>query len=366
MYARRVERAETHAARVKEVLAACRPGGDPEGFGRELASALDRTIGFDVFCFGAVDPQTLLPTSNLTNWPDPDISRAVWRNEFREPDVNKFRELALSGRIAGRLSQGTHGNLNSSARFRSTMRACALRHELRAVLCVDGECWGRLVLFRDNAGEDFDDADVALVKAIAPHAAAAIRRIAAETVCATEMTAARGIVLIDSDGQCIGTNAEARHWLDELGADRRRKPPQLPDGLSIIAAAALAPAAQSEPSESWAKVRTHAGTWLRLTASAVTSGSERQVAVTIEPAPDGDVAELLLHRYGLTRREREVALLVFEGWSTQEIAAALWISAYTVQDHLKSVFEKVGVRSRRDLISTIFERHQSPLPTKRA
>ena len=72
--------------------------------------------------------------------------------------------------------------------------------------------------------------------------------------------------------------------------------------------------------------------------------------MVVEPAEPQSTLGVLLAAYGLTAREVDVARLVLRGDSTKAIAGSLHISAHTVQDHLKSVFDKVGVRSRRDLV----------------
>jgi DNA-binding CsgD family transcriptional regulator len=96
-----------------------------------------------------------------------------------------------------------------------------------------------------------------------------------------------------------------------------------------------------------------AGGWLLIHASHLNGSADGDIAITIEQASPRTAAPLLLSSQGLTPREHEVALLVLRGASTQAIAAELYVSAYTVKDHIKSIFAKTGVRSRRDLVAQV-------------
>ena len=85
-----------------------------------------------------------------------------------------------------------------------------------------------------------------------------------------------------------------------------------------------------------------------------------RVAVIVEPAHPAKISPLLMSAYGLTEREQEVSRLVLQGYSTTEIAERLVISTHTVQQHLRNIFDKTGVRSRRDLVSKVFFTHYEP------
>jgi ATP/maltotriose-dependent transcriptional regulator MalT len=55
----------------------------------------------------------------------------------------------------------------------------------------------------------------------------------------------------------------------------------------------------------------------------------------------------------LTSREREVALLAAQGWTSRDIAGRLFLSARTVDTHLARVYRKLGVSGREDLAGAL-------------
>ncbi|WP_051836178.1 helix-turn-helix domain-containing protein [Streptomyces sp. NRRL WC-3742] len=93
------------------------------------------------------------------------------------------------------------------------------------------------------------------------------------------------------------------------------------------------------------------GEWWSVHATRLTGPPGAQTAVTVEPAPPQQRSTLLLSAYGLSLAQNRVATLVLRGCSTREISAELCISANTVQEHLTAVFDRLGVRSRRELVA---------------
>ncbi|MFP4173380.1 MAG: LuxR C-terminal-related transcriptional regulator [Candidatus Hydrogenedentota bacterium] len=57
----------------------------------------------------------------------------------------------------------------------------------------------------------------------------------------------------------------------------------------------------------------------------------------------------------LSRRELEVSFRAADGLSSREIAAQLFLSPRTVDNHLRSVYQKTGVRGRAELRAVLLD-----------
>jgi DNA-binding NarL/FixJ family response regulator len=150
-------------------------------------------------------------------------------------------------------------------------------------------------------------------------------------------------------------NTAADRWLAELGAGRTAPLP-----IAVVALAARLRSASPADRSPRLRVRTMTGRWAVLEASWMRSENPRSVAVIAREASPEEVMPIALTSFGLTRQECAVATLVFHGLSTRSLSQQLRISESTVQDHLKSIFDKTGVRSRRELVATVLRQGYLP------
>jgi DNA-binding CsgD family transcriptional regulator len=349
----------------RDRLAADLAGLARDGLGwTEYVAAADRalakTLDFDRSCWHTVDPGTVLMTGSVNR--NVGCSGAwLAEHEYVIEDVNKWGFLARSGRLAGATSQATHGDLMRSARHRSH-RGVGIGDELRGSMVDHDGYWAAVGLLRDVDRAWFSEADVAVLASLSVVIAAGARRALVSTIAAEAMgtTTGPGVVTFDAEGNVEALTPAAAEWIGLLTEDPPPDPPG--DSKVVQAVAARARNATSgDPLQAGARARLRAtdGTWLLLYGSRL-SGDDGRTVVVIQQASPSEVAPLVALAYGLTPREVDVTRMCLAGFATKEIAARLHLSAYTVQDHLKAIFEKTGVRSRGGLVGQVFLEHYIP------
>lgn len=312
-------------------------------------------------CWFTLDPASLLVTSHFDEG-IPELPPEFLVQEYCEDDVNKLADVARSERGIQTLHEVTGGDPSQTPRWQANI---ALGGDQEMIACLRtraGDVWGAVGLYRETGQPLFDDKELAFVQAVAPYLAEGARRaLLVGEAADPDGPDAPGLVVFSSDWSIESTTPGVEHWLSELpGSDWDAG--KLPSAVLAVAAQALRTAEQpDEPGEvAVSRVLSRSGTWVILHGAALVSDRARRVAVIVEPAHPARISSLLMSAYGLTERERDVTRLVLQGNSTAEIAERLVVSPHTIQQHLKSVFDKTGVRSRRDLVGKVFFSHYEP------
>jgi DNA-binding CsgD family transcriptional regulator len=208
-----------------------------------------------------------------------------------------------------------------------------------------------MCLHRADARAGFDEAARSALARLAPHIAEGLRLSMLLDPASIETDAdGPGVIVLEADLTLAAITPAAEPWLAEIATDWPAWGP-LPVPIYAVAARLLEgdPARGGPPR---LRVRGASGRWLTVHASQLL-GNTPKIAVVIEAARPEDTIPVVLRARGLSSREADVARLVLRGYSTRQIVDRLHISRYTVQDHLKSVFEKTGVRSRRELVAEL-------------
>lgn len=358
----------TAARARRDIVRLAHTRADSFALRQRVAERLRRWVDFDAFCWWTTDPATMFLTTSVAEWEKfPSAScLQIHRNEYLEQDFNKFRDLARGKATAAVLAQATDGHPERSNRYQQLMWPDGMTAELRSAQAVDGACWGALALYRAAGRPDFDQHDARLLADLAPHLAHGLRTaLLADAIDSAAGPDTSGLIIIGADGRVSAVTAGAARWLQHLGDAVGGRLPEhrLSDAIHAVASVARGSHDGAGPARlPRARVRVETGEWLLVHAARLERDGEPSddVAVMIERARPTQIAAVLVRAYGLSERETDVVRAVLHGLSTEEIARSLHLSPYTVQDYLKSVFHKVGVSSRRELVAQIFTEQHWP------
>lgn len=343
----------------ERIRAASRAGLDVASFLDEASSALASAVPNENHLNGpywyALDPESRLITSDYGGEGCELDTAEVMRWEYLEDDVNKYFDVLSHPRGVQTLHEVTAGRPERSRIYREYMAVEGIAQEMLVALCgKKGDAWGTVRLNRLRGQPEFNADELAYMAAVAPDLAEGIRRgLVVGEATDPDHPDAPGLIVLDADGEIASLSAQATSWIERLSYGSDRGP--LPASIASAASAALACARGEGPAaESVVRVRVADGSWISVHGTVMRLGSTATAAVVIEPAHRDRISPLLMVIHGLTPREQGITRLVLQGLSTAQLATRLEISPHTVQQHLKSIFEKVGVRSRRELVATLF------------
>jgi DNA-binding CsgD family transcriptional regulator len=315
-------------------------------------------------CWFTFDPGSLLITSHY----DPVITEIpgdFLAFEYYHDDVLKMADVARSPSGVTSIHEATDGDPSRSPAWRQFVQPYGGDQQLMVALRSKPDtAWGMLALYRNPAQPPFEPGEVSFLTSVATHLAEGARRgLLLGEASDPDWPLAPSLVILGEDWTIQSMTPGAERVLADMPGDQEwASGASLPACVLAVAAQAMSrldpPDATTEPAV--VRVRARSGQWLTLHGTPLLREQERRVAVIIERADPDRLMPLLMDAYGLTDREKGLTRLVLQGEGTADIAAKLFISPQTVQQHLKSVFEKTGVRSRRELVSKVFFTHYEP------
>lgn len=333
---------------------------------QRVGRALYRCVPFTFYSAATIDPASSLITHAFSEQLDgKEGARPVnpkWFEQFYFEELyGKTIELARRGTFATTIEAETDGHLEQSLCYRESMRPAGIEHKAHAIF-VDRNLWGDMELYRGAGSPSFSPREVEIVRRIAPDVGAGLKFAALRSRAMSDVVddTTPGVLVIDPKGHVSATPAAAMLLadLDDLHP-LWRDGAHLPTAVHVLLGA-LQRSREAKPGDAPVvprlRARGRSGRWLALHAahSEATDTRLAERLVVIAPAPAQELVWLGMTAYGLSGREEEVVKLVVAGLSTKQISERLFIAEHTVQRHLSNIFEKVGVRSRRDLVKQLF------------
>ncbi|MFC9357000.1 LuxR C-terminal-related transcriptional regulator [Rhodococcus sp. NPDC057014] len=312
-------------------------------------------------CWFTLDPVSLLMTSHYHLGMD-EFPGEWLAAEYYEDDVQSVPGVMRSATGLSTLHDAAGGDPSHSPRWRRNRTLGGDQELIARLRTRSGETWGALSLYRAEGMPMFTESEKSFLAEISPVLAGGARRaLLCGQAAEPEYSDSPGLIVLDDQWDVESATPGVDRWMADLpGGNWDRG--ELPPAVITLAARALRSAEDRDHlgEVALSRVLSRSGSWVVLHGACLSSTGRRRIAVIVEPAHPSRLHPLLMSAYGLTEREKEVTTLVLQGASTSQISTELSVSAHTVQQHLKSIFDKTGVHSRRDLVGTVFFHHYEP------
>jgi DNA-binding CsgD family transcriptional regulator len=329
--------------------------GDSVALRQHLLEVFGEVIDFDAYAWVLTDPATAVGAAPLADVPAPLFAELP--QVIRLKYLTEVNRWTIPGFTVDSLHRATGGDLSRSLLWREVLVRHGIGDVASAVFRDRYGCWSFLELWRGGDGGVFADEELNLLSSVNPQITTVLRRCQATSFMpgsgGRPLRTAPAVLLLSAELQVVGRTPETLEYL------RRLIPPvggasPVPAGAYHVAAQLLSIEAGVDLQPAVARVQLPAGRWLTLRADRVDGDvgvGGAAFAVTIEETSTVERVDLFARAFGLTRREQELLEHLLEGPDTRTVAGLMFLSEHTVQDHLKSIFDKVGVRSRRELVS---------------
>ncbi|MBN9213736.1 MAG: hypothetical protein ABS62_11285 [Microbacterium sp. SCN 70-200] len=322
----------------------------------EALALIRRAVPADAACIATVDPASVMLSASHRHDLENSGGQAFFFYEYADgDDFALFTDLARRPFGVSILHDETRGDPSRSARYRDLVHpVIGAEHELRGIARRGEVTWGAFALYRGAESPAFNAAEAEFMHRLEATLADGLRAgMVAASAEASRTADGPAILVFDAAGTLQYATDAARHRVGGFDGD-------LDADLATPVAAVLTRLQRGEESAPRLRAQHRDGTWFVFQAARFRddAGHTLQYAVTIEPATPPEIVPLMMMAHGLTVRETRIVQAMMRGDSTQAIAQSLHLSPYTVQDHFKSIFAKLGVSSRREvgsrLVSTLY------------
>lgn len=326
-------------------------GADDRAVRVKILDAIHRFVPADAYAFLLTDPVTTVGCSPLAEVPTlaqlPDLIRLKYLTS-----VNRWTGLAASG--GATLQEATDGRPERSLLWREHLAELGILDVVSVVFTDRFGWWGFLDLWRRE--RRFDDDEVAALVGARPVITSRLRGVQAAGftgVGSAPSDRGPGALILSPCLTVRAQTPQTQEWLATLVPPGPGRDP-VPASAYNVAAQLLAIEAGVDTHPARTRVHLGGGVWLTLRAARVASDEpveDRDIVVTMEASSPTECRDVFSRAHELTGRESQVLRHLADGADTHTLARLMSISEDTVQDHLKSVFTKTAVSSRRELLA---------------